>query len=72
VSGSCRIATTVKAGNRTIGRATTRLAAGRTQTVTIRLTAAGRRLVARPGRLRVTVRITVAGRALATRRIRLG
>ena len=48
VSGTCRLTTTVKAGARTIGRATTRLAAGRRRTVTVRLTAAGRRLVARP------------------------
>jgi hypothetical protein len=61
-TGSCRIATALTAGSRSVGRAApVSIAAGAQQTITVRLNAAGRRQLARNGRLRVTVRITLAG-----------
>jgi hypothetical protein len=60
VSGACRLTTTVTSGRTTVGRvpALTLAADGR-RTVTVRLNAAGRRLLARRRRLAVTVTITL-------------
>jgi hypothetical protein len=58
-TGTCRVATALTVGRRSVGRsATVSIAAGRQRTFTVRLNAAGRRQLARNGRLRVTVRIT--------------
>ncbi|WP_028062941.1 hypothetical protein [Solirubrobacter soli] len=70
VSGTCRPAATLSAGRRTVGRARAfSLAPGATRTVTVRLDARGRRLLARRHRLSVTVRITTGNALVATRRV---
>ncbi len=69
-TGTCSVATALTAGRRSVGRAATvSIAAGRQRTFTVRLNAAGRRQLARSGRLRVTTRITLAGATLAQRTV---
>jgi hypothetical protein len=72
--GTCRLATTVAAGRRpVVRRRTVTIAVGRQRTVTVRLSAAGRRLLARRKRLAVTVTIALRGTAhpLVHRRLTL-
>ena len=70
-TGTCSVATALTAGTRSVGRAATvSIAAGRQRTFTVRLNAAGRRQLARSGRLRVTLRITGAATARRTVTIR--
>src|SRR4051812_40203083 len=71
VSGTCPVSATVKAGSRVVGRGSARIRSGARRTLTIRLTAAGRRLAARRAGVRVTVHVAVAGRTLASRRLTL-
>jgi hypothetical protein len=72
VSGACRLTTTVTSGRTTVGRVPAlTLAAGGRRTVTVRLNAAGRRLLARRARLAVTVTITLDGAARPLARTRL-
>ena len=73
LSGTCRITTAVTAGRRSVARSTLSIKAGARRTVTVRVNAAGRRLLARRGRLAVTVRISLAGtaRPLASTRVTL-
>jgi hypothetical protein len=62
LSGTCAVGASATAGGRTVGRAPAlTLRAGAQRVVIVRLTSAGRRQLARHGRLRVTVRITLAG-----------
>jgi hypothetical protein len=63
-SGTCRLTVTAASGRRSVTR-TVRLTlrAGAHRTVALRLNAAGRRLLARRGRLGVTVEVAQAGRA---------
>jgi hypothetical protein len=72
LTGTCRLTTTVAAGRRPVARrATVSLAGGRQRTVTVRLSAAGRRLHARRKRLAVTVTIALRGTAGPLARTRL-
>jgi hypothetical protein len=71
LSGRCRVTATLRARGRTVGRRTTALAAGRRRTVTVALNPAGRRLLARRGRLTVTVRVTLGRTTLARGQVKV-
>jgi hypothetical protein len=70
-AAACSGALELRARGRRIGRARYDLPAGATRAVVVRLTAAGRRLVRRAGRIRVSARVTAGGsrtrRALSIR-----
>jgi hypothetical protein len=62
-TGTCRLTVTAVSGRRSVARAQRlTLRAGAHRTVVLRLNAAGRRQLARRGRLSVTVKVAQAGR----------
>jgi hypothetical protein len=62
-TGTCRLTVTAVSGRNSVARTQhVRLRAGARRTVVLHLNAAGRRLLARRGRLSVTVKVAQAGR----------
>jgi hypothetical protein len=69
-AGTCRLTATAVSGRRAVARRVRlTLRHGARRTVVLRLNAAGRRLLARHGHLRVTVKVTLGGRTLRMARV---
>jgi hypothetical protein len=68
--GRCNVKLTLTAGKRTVGTATVSLSGGTRRTVTVRLNAAGRKLL-RKQRLKVQLRVTTGQRTVATKQLTL-